>query len=62
MPRDPKYDVLFEPVQIGPVTAPNRFFQETPTSSGSASPADTQIRNLAEPFSGVHWGSASIAA
>ena len=27
MPRDPKYDVLFEPVQIGPVTAPNRFFQ-----------------------------------
>jgi len=27
MPRDPKYDILFEPVQIGPVTAPNRFFQ-----------------------------------
>ena len=25
--RDPRYDVLFEPVQIGPVTAPNRFFQ-----------------------------------
>ncbi len=25
--RDPKYDVLFEPIKIGPVTAPNRFFQ-----------------------------------
>ena len=27
MARDPKYDILFESVQIGPVTAPNRFFQ-----------------------------------
>jgi dimethylamine/trimethylamine dehydrogenase len=27
MSRDPKYDILFEPVKIGPVTAPNRFFQ-----------------------------------
>lgn len=25
--RDPRYDVLFEPVAIGPVTAPNRFYQ-----------------------------------
>jgi dimethylamine/trimethylamine dehydrogenase len=25
-PRDPRYDVLFEPVKIGPITAPNRFF------------------------------------
>jgi dimethylamine/trimethylamine dehydrogenase len=25
--RDPRYDILFEPVRIGPVTAPNRFFQ-----------------------------------
>ena len=25
--RDARYDVLFEPVQIGPVTAPNRFYQ-----------------------------------
>ena len=24
--RDPRYDVLFEPVRIGPVTAPNRFY------------------------------------
>jgi dimethylamine/trimethylamine dehydrogenase len=25
--RDPRYDVLFEPVRMGPVTARNRFFQ-----------------------------------
>jgi dimethylamine/trimethylamine dehydrogenase len=25
--RDARYDVLFEPVKIGPVTAPNRFYQ-----------------------------------
>jgi len=27
MTRDPRYDILFEPVKIGPVTAKNRFFQ-----------------------------------
>ena len=27
MPRDPRFDILFEPVPIGPVTAPNRFYQ-----------------------------------
>jgi dimethylamine/trimethylamine dehydrogenase len=27
MSRDPRYDILFEPVKIGPVTAKNRFFQ-----------------------------------
>jgi dimethylamine/trimethylamine dehydrogenase len=26
MARNPRYDVLFEPVRIGPVTAPNRFY------------------------------------
>jgi dimethylamine/trimethylamine dehydrogenase len=26
-PRNPRYDVLFEPVSLGPVTARNRFFQ-----------------------------------
>ena len=33
MPRDPRYDILFEPVRIGPVTAPNRFYQ-TPHATG----------------------------
>lgn len=27
MGRDPRYDILFEPVKIGPVTAKNRFYQ-----------------------------------
>lgn len=31
--RDPRYDPLFEPVVIGPVTAPNRFYQ-VPHCSG----------------------------
>jgi dimethylamine/trimethylamine dehydrogenase len=26
MPRNPRYDILFEPVKIGPVTARNRFY------------------------------------
>ncbi len=27
MTRDPRFDILFEPIQIGPVTAKNRFYQ-----------------------------------
>jgi dimethylamine/trimethylamine dehydrogenase len=27
MARDPRYDILFEPVQLGPVTTANRFYQ-----------------------------------
>ncbi len=30
---DSRYDILFEPVRIGPVTAPNRFYQ-VPHASG----------------------------
>ena len=39
MPRDPRFDILFQPVRIGPKTAPNRFFQ-VPHASGmtNASP------------------------
>ena len=33
MPRDPRYDILFEPIAIGPVRAKNRFFQ-VPHCSG----------------------------
>lgn len=36
MKRDPKYDVLFEPVRIGPKTMRNRFYQ-TPHCSGFGS-------------------------
>ena len=34
MSRSPRYDILFEPVRIGPVTAPNRFYQ-TPHALGT---------------------------
>jgi dimethylamine/trimethylamine dehydrogenase len=27
MPRDPRYDILFEPIKIGPLVAKNRFYQ-----------------------------------
>src|SRR5690606_11132365 len=27
MPREPRFDPLFQPLAIGPVTAPNRFYQ-----------------------------------
>lgn len=33
MARDARYDILFEPVRIGPVTAPNRFYA-TPHTDG----------------------------
>ncbi|MCT7663360.1 NAD(P)-binding protein [Shinella kummerowiae] len=33
MARDPRFDILFEPVKIGPVTARNRFYQ-VPHCSG----------------------------
>ncbi|MGD8838459.1 MAG: NAD(P)-binding protein [Gammaproteobacteria bacterium] len=33
MPRNPRYDILFEPLRIGPVVAPNRFYQ-TPHATG----------------------------
>ncbi len=33
MTRNPRFDILFEPVRIGPVTAPNRFYQ-VPHASG----------------------------
>ncbi len=34
MARNPRYDILFEAVKIGPVTTPNRFYQ-TPYATGT---------------------------
>ena len=36
MPRDPKHDILFEPIAVGPKTAKNRFWQ-TPHCAGPGS-------------------------
>jgi len=38
MPRNPRYDILFEPVRVGPKTAKNRFFQ-VPHASGMTNAA-----------------------
>jgi dimethylamine/trimethylamine dehydrogenase len=36
MARNPKYDILFEPIQLGPKTLPNRFWQ-VPHCNGAGS-------------------------
>ena len=42
--RDPKYDILFEPIQIGPKTLKNRFYQVPHCiGAGSRSPASRRI-------------------
>jgi len=48
MPRDPRHDVLFEPVQIGPRTMRNRFYQSPHcTSFGAELPgAQAHIRGM----------------
>lgn len=38
MPRDPRFDILFQPVKIGPKVARNRFFQ-VPHASGMTNAA-----------------------
>ena len=46
MTRDPRYDVLFEPVSIGPVTAPNRFYQVPPWTRATEEQPRTRARLL----------------
>ena len=41
--RDPRYDVLFEPVAIGPVTVKNRFYQ-VPHCNGMGLPRSHRPR------------------
>ncbi len=44
MARDPRYDILFEPVKIGPVTAKNRFYQVPHCSGASDNTPDANTR------------------
>ncbi len=44
MARNPRYDILFEPVKIGPVTAPNRFYQVPHCTGMGFDLPDTLIR------------------
>lgn len=55
MPRDPRYDVLFEPVKIGPVTAKNRFYQ-VPHCSGTSDNAPNANTRMREMKAEGGWG------
>ncbi len=55
MPRDPRYDILFEPVKIGPVTAKNRFYQ-VPHCTGSGWQRPRTLAGLRETKAEGGWG------
>ena len=55
MTRDPRYDVLFEPVAIGPVTAPNRFYQ-VPHCTGMGYDYPRTLNRLREINAEGGWG------
>ncbi len=52
---DPRYKVLFEPVRIGPVTAPNRFYQ-VPHCTGIADRAPADVAAMREMKAMGGWG------
>ncbi len=55
MPRDPKHDVLFEPIQIGPKTMKNRFYQIPHCIGAGSEKPGTQAANRATKAEGG-WG------
>jgi len=55
VPRDPGFDVMFEPVRIGPVTAPNRFYQ-VPHCTGIGYRKPQTLAALRETKAEGGWG------
>jgi len=55
MGRDPRFDVLFEPVEIGPVTAPNRFYQ-VPHCTGMGYRLPKSLAAMRETKAEGGWG------
>ena len=55
MARDPRYDVLFEPIKIGPVTAPNRFYQ-VPHCNGMGRVHPTSMAHMRGMKAEGGWG------
>ncbi len=55
MARDPRYDILFEPIEIGPVTAPNRFYQ-VPHCSGMGAKLPDTLNRMREIKAEGGWG------
>ena len=53
--RDPRYDILFEPVAIGPVTAKNRFYQ-VPHCSGMGYAKPQSLNRMREVNAEGGWG------
>ncbi|MEJ2177940.1 MAG: FAD-dependent oxidoreductase [Gammaproteobacteria bacterium] len=55
MTRDPRYDILFEPIQIGPVTAKNRFYQ-VPHCNGGGYRDPSAVAEMRRVKSEGGWG------
>jgi len=55
MSRDPRYDILFEPVQIGPHTAKNRFYQ-VPHCNGGGYRDPSAVAEMRRVKSEGGWG------
>src|ERR1700743_294550 len=55
MARDARFDILFEPVRIGPVTAPNRFYA-VPHASGMTNTMPRMRAGFRETKAEGGWG------
>ncbi len=55
MTRDPRYDILFEPVKIGPVTTRNRFYQ-VPHCTGMGYSRPNTVNKMREITAEGGWG------
>jgi len=55
MTRDPRYDLLFEPVRIGPVTSKNRFYQ-VPHCNGTGDWSPMATAGMRETKAEGGWG------
>ena len=59
MARDPRYDILFEPIKIGPKTMKNRFWQPPHCNSAGSDRPGTQAAFRGMKAEGG-WGAVSI--
>ena len=55
MTRDPRYDILFEPLDIGPVTTKNRFYQ-VPHCNGGGYRDPSAVAEMRRVKSEGGWG------
>ena len=53
--QDPRFDILFEPVQIGPVTSKNRFYQ-VPHCNGTGDSSPRILAGMREVKAEGGWG------